>query len=162
MEAPHSFSPVLTPVGVAAFIFLLARLTFLRLSRRREVLQRFPPGPSTIPILGNVHQLPQEYQELTFAEWAKSYGGFRTSRPRWQRASLLSRRRRSNSLLRGAGDVVFAKIFRRPVLVLNSLRAAQELLEKRSGNYSDRPRLILLAELYGISLAYSSTHRSDR
>ena len=46
------------------------------------------------------------------------------------------------------GDVVFAKIFRRPVLVLGSLRAAQDLLEKKSGNYSDRPRLILLSELY--------------
>ena len=33
------------------------------------------------------------------------------------------------------------------MLVLGSLRAAQDLLEKKSGNYSDRPRLILLAEL---------------
>ena len=46
-----------------------------------------------------------------------------------------------------AGDVVHARIFGRPVLVLSSLAAAQDLLEKRSANYSDRPRLILLAEL---------------
>ena len=43
---------------------------------------------------------------------------------------------------------MFAKIFRRPVLVLGSLRAAQDLLEKKSANFSDRPRLILLSELY--------------
>lgn len=53
------------------------------------------------------------------------------------------------------GDVVFAKIFQRPVLVLNSLRAAQDLLEKKSANYSDRPRLILLAELYAFSFGSS-------
>ena len=45
------------------------------------------------------------------------------------------------------GDVVYAKLFQRPILVLNSLRAAQDLLEKKSNKYSDRPRLILLTEL---------------
>lgn len=42
---------------------------------------------------------------------------------------------------------MYAKLFQRPVLVLSSLRAAQDLLEKKSNKYSDRPRLILLAEL---------------
>src|SRR5262245_19704096 len=50
------------------------------------------------------------------------------------------------------GDVVFAKFFRTPVIVLNSREAAVDLMEKRSAKYSDRPPLIVLRELWVISL----------
>lgn len=36
--------------------------------------RRYPPGPPAIPILGNVHQLPAEYQQRKFAEWGRQYG----------------------------------------------------------------------------------------
>lgn len=39
----------------------------------------------------------------------------------------------------------------REAVVLNSLTAAQDLLEKRSGIYSDRARSILIHEMYVIS-----------
>ena len=135
---------VLTPLGVAVFLLVLARLAFPRLrgfKTSSDTLSRFPPGPPSIPVLGNVHQLPQEYQERTFADWGKSFGEYSKFSAR-EDGSL-----KAFGVL-GAGDVVYAKIFRRPLLVLNSLRAAQDLLEKKSANFSDRPRLILLAELY--------------
>ncbi|KAH9916560.1 cytochrome P450 [Epithele typhae] len=117
-----ALSPILTPVGLAAFLFFLLRLSLSHLNTTQTTKQPrpLPPGPVALPVLGNVHQLPQTYQEQTFAEWGKQYG-----------------------------EVVYAKIFQRPVLILNTLRAAQELLEKKSSNFSDRPRLILLAELMG-------------
>ncbi|OBZ74507.1 O-methylsterigmatocystin oxidoreductase [Grifola frondosa] len=81
---------------------------------------RFPPGPQPLPLLGNVHQLPADYQHKTFAEWGRRYG-----------------------------DVVFARLFRTPVLILNSVQAAQDLMDKRGFKYSDRPRFVLLVELIG-------------
>ena len=45
------------------------------------------------------------------------------------------------------GDVVYLRLFRMPALVLNSLAAARDLLDKRSAKYSDRPRFILLNEM---------------
>lgn len=40
-------------------------------------------------------------------------------------------------------DVLSFNILGQPVIVLNSVKAASELLEKRGANYSDRPRFVL-------------------
>ena len=37
------------------------------------------------------------------------------------------------------------------MVILNSLQAARDLLDKRSSIYSDRPRFVLLAELCVVS-----------
>jgi hypothetical protein len=42
------------------------------LSTRRP--QNFPPGPTTMPGLGNLHQMPQSKPFLKFHEWSKKYG----------------------------------------------------------------------------------------
>ena len=51
-------------------------------------------------------------------------------------------------LLNIAGDVMHVKIFGQSMVVLHSLHAARDLLDKRSSIYSDRPRFVLLSELY--------------
>jgi hypothetical protein len=42
-----------------------------------------------------------------------------------------------------------------PTIILNSLKPAIELLERRSNNYSDRPRLVMAQEILckGLSMA---------
>lgn len=44
-------------------------------------------------------------------------------------------------------DVLYFKQGRTPVVVLNTVNAAEELLSKRGANYSDRPRFVLF-EVY--------------
>ena len=46
-----------------------------------------------------------------------------------------------------AGDIVYIKIFKQPMIIINDLQAARDLLDKRSSIYSDRPRFVLLSEL---------------
>ncbi|THH18237.1 hypothetical protein EW146_g2711 [Bondarzewia mesenterica] len=104
------------------FLIALAICTFLAyqwILARRTL--RLPPGPPPDPFLGNLRQMATfESQQDTFAEWGKSYG-----------------------------DVMHAKVFGRSLIILNSLKAARDLMEKRSANYSCRPRLVLLVELMG-------------
>lgn len=72
-----SVTHVVAPVSVAAFAFVLLRVAFswwVHGAKHRAERARLPPGPRAIPFLGNVHQLPMDYQERTFAEWAKQYG----------------------------------------------------------------------------------------
>ena len=60
--------------SIAYCILLLAtvRVVYTRWIRNR--LYRRPPGPNPIPFLGNVHQLPMDYQEAAILEWGKRYG----------------------------------------------------------------------------------------
>lgn len=46
-----------------------------------------------------------------------------------------------------ASDVLYFNILGRPVVVLNSVEAAADLLNKRGSNYQDRPRFVLF-EVY--------------
>jgi hypothetical protein len=40
-------------------------------------------------------------------------------------------------------DILYFEQLRTPVIVLNTVKAAEELLSKRGANYSDRPRFVL-------------------
>ena len=45
------------------------------------------------------------------------------------------------------GDVVYLSALGRTIIVLNSQKAAADLLGRRARNYSDRPRFIVAAEI---------------
>jgi hypothetical protein len=49
-----------------------------------------------------------------------------------------------------------------PIVVCNSLKSAFELLERRSGNYSDRPRLIMAQEILNGGLLLALMKYGDR
>ncbi|KAK7677862.1 hypothetical protein QCA50_019174 [Cerrena zonata] len=93
----------------------------------------YPLGPIRLPFLGSVHLLPQKYQEKGFAEWGNRYG-----------------------------SLVFAKLFQTPTIIINSWEVARDLMEKRSGNYSSRPRLILMVEMFGWQNALTTIPYNDR
>ncbi|KZT69366.1 cytochrome P450 [Daedalea quercina L-15889] len=100
--------------------------------------QSLPPGPWPLPLLGNALQLSLDYLHYTFSEWSQLYG-----------------------------DVVYMSVLGREVVVLSSLAAAQDLLDKRSAIYSDRPRSILIHELMAFSpnmplLPYGDEWRRQR
>ncbi|KAF9043017.1 putative monooxygenase [Panaeolus papilionaceus] len=78
----------------------------------QERKPRLPPGPKGWPILGNALDVPKETPWLTFADWGKKYG-----------------------------DVMYMNVLGTQVVVVNSMKVAKELLDKRSLIYSDRPRL---------------------
>ncbi|KAG2046890.1 cytochrome P450 [Suillus hirtellus] len=116
---------------------IIALLVALRLARRH--VSPFPllPGPRPLPFLGNALQLDTKRPWLTYTAWEKTYGKiFRT------------------------------RVFGIDMIIINSETIAQELLEKRSANYSNRP-VLRTNELAGISfntvmLPYGETLRRHR
>lgn len=77
-----------------------------------------PPGPPGLPLIGNIHQNPKSRVWAQWHAWAKQYG-----------------------------PVVYLNMLGQPLIILNSARAAQDLLARRGAIYSDRPRLVLAGEL---------------
>ena len=98
---------------LAIFIFLaLAFLYSIRNIGRRP--KDLPPGPPTLPIIGNLHLLPKTQPHHQFKKWADEYGPV-------------------YSLILGTSVMI----------VLTSDVAIKDLLDKRSNIYSSRPPLYI-------------------
>ncbi|KAJ6486868.1 cytochrome P450 [Mycena sanguinolenta] len=95
-------STLLIIVGAGCFIHLLS------VGRRGRGL---PPGPPTVPLLGNLHLLPSAAQKhLKFMEWSRKYG-----------------------------DIFSLKIGPSTMVVLSSSTAIKEVVDKTSWAASSRP-----------------------
>ncbi|KAJ7701712.1 cytochrome P450 [Mycena metata] len=90
-------------------VFLSGIATFLLRSGRRE--QGLPPGPPTVPVLGNVHLLGNGKDlHLRMSQWASTYG-----------------------------DIFSLKISSRTMIVLSSATAVKEVVDKKGWAGSSRP-----------------------
>ncbi|OQD76085.1 hypothetical protein PENDEC_c005G00753 [Penicillium decumbens] len=99
-----------TPIlGAIVAVVILSRLSMI--GRRPK---NYPPGPPTLPILGNIHQMPSRDAHLQFEKWAREYGPV-------------------YSLMLGT----------KCLIVLSSDEAVKELLDKRSGIYSHRQEMYI-------------------
>lgn len=94
---------------------------------------RFPPGPTSLPILGHISFLSLENRHIVLHDWSKVYG-----------ANHLLESSTCVSSLCHIGDIIGLNVLHKSIIVLNSEEAANDLLDKRSGIYSDRPRFPML------------------
>ncbi|OIW27060.1 putative cytochrome P450 [Coniochaeta ligniaria NRRL 30616] len=71
---------------------------------------KLPPGPPTLPIIGNLHQIPTKRTHLKFTEWAKQYG-----------------------------EIFSLKVGPGTTIVITSPRLIRQLVDKKSSIYNHRP-----------------------
>lgn len=104
---------------------------------RRKPLAQLPPGPKGLPFIGNLLDMPSEKEWLTFAQWGDAWG-------EW-----LLEPAKSSSLTVFLGDICSVTVLGQPLIIVNSAKAAFEMLDKKSSIYSDRPILQMGGELIG-------------
>ncbi|KAJ7825252.1 cytochrome P450 [Mycena leptocephala] len=95
-------------IFLSCVLAVVCIVAFLRKVGVRE--SGLPPGPPTVPILGNAHLFPTKSAHYKFTEWARKYGGL-------------------FSLKIGPGTVI----------VLTDVAAVKELMDRRSATTADRP-----------------------
>ncbi|OHW91616.1 cytochrome p450 [Colletotrichum incanum] len=74
-----------------------------------------PPGPPGEFLLGHLRIIPRERTAEVYAKWAREY----------------------------KSDVIHVRSLGQSMIVLNSVEAAKDLLDRRGANYCDRPRFAL-------------------
>jgi len=93
----------------------------------------YPPGPRGWPLIGNIRDIPQIKPWLTFAEWGKKYG-----------------------------DISHVEVLGQHIIVVNSVKSAMDMLDKKGAVYSDRPVLPMGGELVGWKYAIGLLPYGDR
>ncbi|KAF8623649.1 hypothetical protein AX17_007348 [Amanita inopinata Kibby_2008] len=100
---------VLYSLAVIALLYVVQQL--FKLGRR---LPNMPPGPPTLPVLGNMLDLPKGRLHLTFCKWAKKYG-----------------------------DVMSLRVLDQTLIVIQTPTLVKELIDKRAHVNSNRPKSII-------------------
>ncbi|KDQ64911.1 hypothetical protein JAAARDRAFT_188186 [Jaapia argillacea MUCL 33604] len=106
-------------------IYLDATLTIfaiwlVKLIRSLRLPGRLPPGPRGLPLVGNLLDMPTDEEWKAMANWQHSYG-----------------------------DLTYLCVLGQPFLFINSPSLANEILDKKSANYSERPTLPMASHLVG-------------
>ncbi|KAL7622129.1 hypothetical protein AAE478_007631 [Parahypoxylon ruwenzoriense] len=111
---------------------------FIRLLFTGRRPKNYPPGPPTLPILGNIHLMPSHDTHIQLQKWAEQYGPV-------------------YSLILGTKVLV----------VLSSDQAVKDLLDRKSALYSHRQEMYVGQQLASgglrlLMMGYGPTWRSFR
>ena len=115
---------------VVLFAFAWVALIYFRRASSRSL--PLPPGPKPLPLIGNLLNFPRTLEWETYARWGKEFSAYLLIM--FRRTWRLIRRLSSGS----DSDIIYVNFAGTKIVVLNSLRVANELLDRRSLKYSSR------------------------
>ncbi|KZO99739.1 cytochrome P450 [Calocera viscosa TUFC12733] len=96
----------------------------------RKRTSRLPPGPTGLPLLGNILQLPSQFLWYKLHAWSKQYGPIYTI---WMMGT--------------------------PIVILDGIKVAADVLDRMSGATSDRP-YIIKGEFFRIENVIANMNRT--
>ncbi|KAH9008693.1 cytochrome P450 [Lactarius deliciosus] len=126
-ERGHFAHPIMMLIHTQHDFILAAVVGFSGLGlfvmhARRYSKRPYPPGPSRLPIVGNLFSMPSREEWVTYKKWSDKCGS----------------------------DVTHVDVMGSHIVILNSIQSANELLNKRSSIYSDRPKKVVMRDLFGM------------
>ncbi|KAF2878566.1 cytochrome P450 [Massariosphaeria phaeospora] len=110
------FTPLVVAFSILLLPYALYTATRFVLSTRRP--RNYPPGPLSLPVIGNIHQIPKLSSHSIISHWAQKYG-----------------------------PITGLKLGPLNVVLLNSAPLVYELFVKRAASFSER-RPTYIAEHY--------------
>jgi hypothetical protein len=119
--------PLMLILDFLVIMSSLAAFFAIRDFQRRRGLS-YPPGPPPLPLIGNLFDIPKDFSWLSYIQLSKKYGMNRSLL--WV---LLTEQM--------PGDILSFRVFGQVIVILNSIEATKDLLERRGDIYSDRPAI---------------------
>jgi len=119
---------------MSSFWVVAVLLAFWFIWQRKSKAQAgpLPPGPTPVPLLGNVRDLTAKELWLVATKWAKQFG-----------------------------DVVHVHVVGQGLVFLSSPEATMDLLDKKGSIYGDKPSLVMAGELCGCENMVAFTRYGD-
>lgn len=118
---------------LTAVVLCILAVVVFRGHKTRLRRTRLPPGPSPLPIVGNLLDIPREFSAKAYQPLVDMYGACTVFPGRLGRADM------------GLGDVVYLDAVKQSIVILSTYAVASELLDKRSAKYSERPSSVMLS-----------------
>lgn len=126
----------MSPLTSVTLLFAIAWIAKRIISNHNRA--PYPPGPKPWPIIGNTLDLPLTNATKTYAAWSQQYNStfinffscFFYRLVHVQPGHI--------------GSIIHVEALGNHIIILNSLEDADELLDRRASNYSDRPHIPLL------------------
>ncbi|KAJ3567140.1 hypothetical protein NP233_g6558 [Leucocoprinus birnbaumii] len=113
--------PIITSKD-ALFLLLCAIVHLVYRNQQKRRLLPLPPGPRRWPIVKNTFAVPLTNAHVHYQELGKKFGS----------------------------KILFLEALGRPMLIVNDLDMARDLLEKRSAFYSSRPSMTMITDIVKI------------
>ncbi|KAL9710038.1 hypothetical protein Ac2012v2_007100 [Leucoagaricus gongylophorus] len=117
---------------VLAAVILLIVFYIWRQHKTRSAVP-LPPGPPRLPIIGNIHNKPAKFEWEAYANWGQKYGS----------------------------EVIYLNMAGTHIVVLNTRKAASDLLEKRGSIYSSRAHSTMVHDLIGFTWLFAVMPNDD-
>ncbi|KAJ5274090.1 hypothetical protein N7478_009215 [Penicillium angulare] len=112
---------------IICVVSIIATAIIIRFKWTTSQSRRLPPSPPQSPIWGHLRMIPKDNPERQYVKWGQEYNS----------------------------DILYFNVLSQPIVVLNSVESAHELLDKRGANFVDRPRFVVYEVMgWGVTLTF--------
>ncbi|THG93113.1 hypothetical protein EW026_g8030 [Hermanssonia centrifuga] len=136
-----------------SFLIIFTKL-FIMLIRARHLRKVMPPGPTGLPLLGNVLEMPKKETWKKLGEWNQQYGA--SHKPQLHAFANDLHAMLDVVMLFSLGPINSLNMAGQPIIILNTQEVVTDLLDRRSAIYADRPHFVMVNDVLcgGMNLGF--------